>query len=286
MEDIVLFIKTYKKDYKAYCILIKSIIKFNIDKIPVYVSVNDEDYDYFISRNNTELIIIKDSDIYQCNMQDGWRYQQVIKSQFYRLNVCKNYLCIDSDSEFIISFKKDDFLFDSVIPYTIIHESKPFLEMINQIGLDSNNIFFKNSLTVTRKLINNNHKKMWDYGPSPYLWSCLVWKDFNENFLESKNMTFENFMLEIDKETSPSETVIYGEYLLKTNLIPIYPVEGFFKVYHYKKQFLLEKKFYNTDQLKKIYLGVIFQSNWNNENRVIKYLKRKIKKIKFIFSEL
>lgn len=285
MHDIVILIKTYKNDYDPYCKLIKSILKFNIDKIPVYVSVNDDDYDYFTKRNeHKELVIIKDSDIYQCTIKDGWRYQQVIKSQFYKLNLCKNYLCIDSDSEFINTFKKIDFLFDSNTPYTIIHEAKPFLEMMNQIGLDSNNIFFKNALSVTRKLIGNNHTKVWDYGPSPYLWSCLVWKDFNETFLKAKNMTFEDFMMEIDKETSPSETVIYGEYLLKTNLIPIYPIEGFFKVYHYKKQFLLEKKFYNTEQLKKIYLGVIFQSNWDNKNKAIKYYNRKIKKIKLIFS--
>lgn len=287
MIDIVLFIKTYKDDYLAFTKLIKSIEKFNADKIPVYVSINDDDYEYFVKNiNNPELILIKDSDIYQCNIKDGWRYQQVIKTQFYRLNISKNYLCIDSDSEFITSFKKSDFLYNSDTPYTIMHESKPFLEMVNQIKLDSNDIFFRNATIATRKLIKNNHTKIWDFGPSPYIWSCLVWKSFNETFLVSQNMSFENFINEIDKETPPSETVIYGEYLLQTNLIPIYPVEGFFKVYHYKKQFSLEKKFYNPETLKKVYLGIIFQSNWDQKSKLIKYVNRKVKKVKFLYSKL
>ncbi|RYJ37026.1 hypothetical protein NU08_3964 [Flavobacterium anhuiense] len=287
MTDIVILIKTYKKDYKAYTKLIRSISEFNIDDIPVYVAINDEDYDFFKAENqNSSLNLLKDSDIYNCPIKDAWRYQQVIKSKFYLLNVCKNYLCIDSDSEFITPFRKSDFLFDENTPYTIIHESKSFLEMINNIELDSDTVFFKSALQTTRKLIGNKHTKIWDYGPSPYLWSCLVWKDFNENFLSSKNMTFEDFMNQIDLETPPSETVIYGEYLLKTNLIPIYPIEGFFKVYHFKKQFSIERRFHNIEKLKKVYLGVIFQSNWDNKSIVIKYLKRKIRKVKLIYSKI
>ncbi|MBF4516554.1 hypothetical protein IRZ71_09370 [Flavobacterium sp. ANB] len=265
----------------------KSIKNFNIDKIPVYIAINDRDYDYFLAKNtDPELNLLNDSDIYKCDIKDPWRYQQVIKSKFYRLNICKNYLCIDSDSEFITPFRKSDFLFDENTPYTIMHESKPFLEMVNQIDLDSDTVFFKNASTVTQKLIGNEHNKIWDYGPSPYLWSCAVWKDFNETFLASKNISFEDFMNEIEVDSPPSETIIYGEYLLKTNLIPIYPIEGLFKVYHYKKQFLIEKRFYNIEKLKKVYLGVIFQSNWDNKSILTKYLNRKKRKIKLIFLKI
>ncbi|MDR7210862.1 hypothetical protein [Flavobacterium piscis] len=99
-------------------------------------------------------------------------------------------------------------------------------------------------------------------------------------------MSFEDFMNEIDMETPPSETVIYGEYLLKTNLIPIYPIEGFFKVYHFKSQFAIEKKFYNVEKLKKVYLGVIFQSNWDSKIKMIKYLNLKKRKVKLVLSKI
>lgn len=153
-------------------------------------------------------------------------------------------------------------MYDDETPYTIMHESKSFLESMEKIGLDSKNIFFKEALRATRPFFGNKGKE-WDYGPSPYLWSCKVWEHLIESYLkQQQNKTFEDLFNEIDKITSPSECVIYGEYLLKTKLIDIYPIEGFFKVYHYEKQYNLEKKFHSIEKLKKNYLGLIFQSNW------------------------
>lgn len=265
MEKLILFIKTYRNDFDNAVNLLKSIDKFNVEKIPVVVSVNDADYDFFKERIKT-VKIIKDSDVVTTTITDPWRYQQIIKANVYKLNLCKNYLCIDSDSEFIRDFHYSDFLYDDDTPYTIMHESKPFLEDMEKIGLDSQEIFFKQALNATRDFFENKGKD-WDYGPSPYLWSTKVWESLVEEFLKEKNMSFEDLFLHIDAKTPPSECVIYGEYLLKTNLIKILPVEGFFKVYHYKKQFDLEKKYHNINKLKKIYMGIIYQSNWKNKKK-------------------
>ncbi len=64
----------------------------------------------------------------------------------------------------------------------------------------------------------------------------------------------------------PHEAAIYGEYLLKTRLIDILPVEGFFKVFHYKEQFELERSQFDMERLKKNYMGIIMQSNWHHED--------------------
>jgi hypothetical protein len=269
MHQLAILIKTYKPDFERAKVLINSINEYNIDKIPVYISVNDEDYDYFQDNLNTQHTLIKDSSIYKTNVTDGWRYQQIIKTQFYRLNVANNYLCIDSDSQFIKNFYLSDFIYSDNIPYTIMHESKSFLETMERIDMDTETIFFKQALQATRKILGTKGKQ-WDYGPSPYLWSCKVWQHFNEVFLASKNQKFEDFFNDIEKTAIPSETVIYGEYLRVCNLIPILPIEGFFKVYHYKKQFDIEKKFHDIDKLKKVYLGVIFQSNWTQKKKRFK----------------
>ncbi|WP_294315658.1 DUF6492 family protein [uncultured Chryseobacterium sp.] len=266
MHSLILFIKTYRPDFERVKKLIHSIEKYNEDDIPVVISVNDEDFDFFKNKLK-EYDIYKDSDIIIADNKDGWRYQQIVKSHVYKLNICENYLCIDSDSEFIKNFYYSDFMYDESTPYTIMHESKPFLETMENIGLDSENIFFKEALRATRPLFGNKGKE-WDYGPSPYLWSCKVWSHFIEVYLKQQNKTFVDFFNEIDKVTSPSECVIYGEYLLKSRLIDIYPIEGFFKVYHYEKQYKLEKKFHNIDRLKKIYLGIIFQSNWKIRKKI------------------
>ena len=262
MHKIILFIKSYRPDFERTLNLLTSIEKFNADKIPVYLSVNDKDFDFFKNNlPNHEIVLIKDSEIISCDLTDGWRYQQVVKSSVYRLGVCKNYLCIDADSEFIKQFQINDFIYEDDTPYTIMHESKPFLEMLEIINVK--NIFFKESLDAVRKEFNT-HGKYWDYGPSPYLWSCKVWEHFNEVYLKNKGIAFQQFLNELDKN-SPSECAIYGEYLRKTKLIDIIAVENFFKVYHFKKQFKLERKYFIKNQLAKIYLGVIVQSNFSDK---------------------
>lgn len=269
MHKFILFVKSYRPDFDRVINLLNSINEHNKDRIPVYISVNDLDYNFFAENINSDNFhLIKDSTIFHCSITDGWRYQQVIKANVYRLGICKNYLCIDSDSEFIRDFYYDDFLYDEDTPYTIMHESKNFLETMENIGKDSNKIFFKEALKATRPLFGNNGK-IWDYGPSPYLWSCKVWQHFNEVFLKERHQDFLDFFNQIDAVTTPSECIIYGEYLLKTRLIDIIPVEGFFKVYHFQEQFNLEKKFHNVDKLKKNYLGVIFQSNWKKKKKFL-----------------
>ena len=258
MNRFILFIKSYKPDFAGTLTLLNSIEVYNKDRIPVYISVNDIDYHYFKSNLfGHDVTLIKDSDIIQCNLKDGWRYQQVVKSNVYRLGICDNYLCIDADSEFIRPFYINDFMYDEKTPYTIMHESKPFLEMAENINIKR--VFFLEALEAVRADLKTFGKN-WDYGPSPYLWSCKVWQHFNDKYLAERKISFEVYLNNIH-ELSPSECVIYGEYLRKTKLFDIIPIENFFKVYHYKKQYDLEKKYFDRERLAKTYMGIILQSN-------------------------
>ena len=86
MHKLAILIKTYKQDFELAKILINSINKHNIDKIPVYISINDEDFDFFKNKLITNHTLLKDSDIYKSNVKDGWRYQQIIKTQLKRMD--------------------------------------------------------------------------------------------------------------------------------------------------------------------------------------------------------
>lgn len=278
MEKFVLFIKTYKKDFNSFIRLIKSINAYNIDSIPVFVSVNDKDYKFFKRRLKENIFLYKDSDLYECKIKDGWRYQQIIKIQLFRLHKVENYLCIDSDSYFIKPFKIDDFIVKNT-PYFIKHESKDFLASMQKIGKSPNELFFINALFATRKILNISSNEIWDYGPSPYIWNCNVWQNIFA-FLDSKNFTIESFFNELDKIYLPSENTIYGEYLSLTNNQNYIVRKEFFKVYHYKEQYRNEKKDMNSKYIYDNYFGIILQSNW--ENSFIK----KFKNIYFSFYSL
>lgn len=262
MQKLILFIKTYKPDFLRVLRLLRSIEKFNTDRIPVYIAVNDSDYTFFKNNLEGHYTLMRDSDIVTSKMKDGWRYSAIIKPQLYKTNICENYLVIDSDAEFIRPFSYLDFMYDDSTPYTIMHENKDFLELVESLHIDSEKVFHIAALRAVRKKLGT-HGKLWDYGPNPHLWSTKVWRHFHEVYLQSLKHNFESYYREMEKDALPHEAAMYGEYLLKTRLIDIIPVEGFFKVYHYQEQFEKEKKYFSLEKLKKNYLGIIFQGNWN-----------------------
>lgn len=264
MEKFVLFIKTYHRDFARVQNLLRSIEQYNQDNIPVCIAVNNPDYKYFKNNLSGKFTLIRDSDIIVSKMKDGWRYSAIIKPHLYRLKMYENYLCVDSDCEFIRPFHLSDFMYDENTPYTIMHENKTFMDTLEILGMDSANIFHINALKSIRERFGT-HGKMWDYGPNPHLWSTKVWEHFIEVYLADQKHTFESFYREMELSALPHEAVMYGEYLLKTKLIDILPIEGFFKVYHYKAQFEIEKQFYDIERLRKNYMGIIMQSNWNND---------------------
>ena len=69
--------------------------------------------------------------------------QQVIKSEFWRLEKAKNYLVLDADCIFIRTFYQSDFIAKNDIPYSIVHKGRDLCYK-PQINLDPNkqkNIF-------------------------------------------------------------------------------------------------------------------------------------------------
>lgn len=268
MENIILYCKSYEKDVHRVLKLKNSIEKYNKDDIPFYISIPKKDEQLFKDILGTKnYTLIFDEDIFNIKSNlDGWRSQQIIKSNIHKLKITQNYLCLDSDSYFIKDFYVSDFIAKKNIPYTIIHENK---EVQQYKKLFYNSSFSKGAYSKTlnsyRDLFNSPYKKLYDYGPNPYIWSCKVWEHFENNYLKPNNLTFESFSMsiEIQYNIQMREAVTYGEYLLNTKLFEIIPTGPLFKVYHWQEMVDFEKKnnTFNEEILKESYLGIIYQSN-------------------------
>ena len=260
MEKIVIYCKSYYNDIDRLHKLKDSIIRFNVDNIPFIVSVPREDIRYFKEQFKTGVTIIEDESIHERN-ESGWINQQVVKSNFWKLGLCENYVCIDSDSEFIREFTIKDFMYDDVTPHTVIHEQH---ELFCWLSSRPNVLSFnpKKSFKEDRKIIMDifgRDGRYYDFGPTPVVWSSTVWKDLHEKYLEPNDLEFTDLL-----HHSPSELTWYGESLLAFKSIPIYPTEPLFKVYHYKQQFDEDSKMGVTDKtLSENYLGKVIQSNWS-----------------------
>jgi len=268
MKDIVLYCKSYHRDVLRAKRLVESVQRFNRGNLAFYLSCPSADLQLFKDTLGSEVVIfITDEEIIAENSAinltelmalPGGISQQVVKSEFWRLGICENYLCIDSDAYFIRDFKRDDFLTPNGNPYTVMNES---LEL-RMFGVLNNHSKIQRNRDAECKAIMDifgRTGRQYDFGPLPVVWNRHVWFDLTEKYLEPHNMNFLDAI-----KLFPSEMRWYGEALLKYKSVELWPVETLFRCYHYETQFQDAKKSgENDDVLSQIYPGVCIQSNWD-----------------------
>jgi len=291
MKDIVLYCKSYHRDVLRAKRLAESIQRFNKDDLLFYLSCPAADMQLFRDIIGIEgVIFLTDEEIVATNpsikqedfaVLSGGLSQQIVKSEFWRLGLCENYLCIDSDAYFIRPFSKNDFLAPVGHPYTVMNES---LELRLFGTLHNHGKIARNRDAECKAIMEifGRTGRQYDFGPLPVVWSRRVWVDLAEQFLAPRNM---NFMDAI--KLFPSEMRWYGEALLKFRSIELLPVETLFRCYHYQEQYNDAKKAGETEvALSQIYLGVCRQSNWDEEldhgqnrkdllSRIVRFIKRR-----------
>ena len=126
--NFIFFCKTYSGDLERFEILFKSYCKFNVDNIPLYISVPENEIDLFKKFESNNVFLISDESYahnYFTNesyfdLPIGYINQEICKLSFWETNLSQNYLCIDSDVQFIRNFYISDFMHDDNIPYTIL----------------------------------------------------------------------------------------------------------------------------------------------------------------------
>lgn len=292
MTPLVLYCKSYHRDVLRAARLAESIRQHNLDSIQFYLSCPTADLPLFRDKVGTdEVILIADEDILATNpaidMDEfaslpGYLSQQIVKSEFWRLGLSENYVCLDSDGYFIRDFNISDFLAPNGNPYTVINES---LELRTFGSIRNHPQISKNIDLACEKIMSILARpgRHYDFGPLPVIWNRLVWKELADQYLTPNNLSF------LDVITLfPSEMRWYGEALLKYRPIELWPIETLFRCYHYEEQFDLARKAGETDSsLAKVYLGVCVQSNWdrsmsfgrpekNIASRIVRYVKRRI----------
>lgn len=264
-DILVLYCKTYIKDKFRVKSLADSIEKYNKDNLKFYISAPKNDMEEIKKLNIKCTQFINDEDIYIIEGKiGGWFEQQIVKASFWKLGLCKNYVCIDSDSYFIKDFRFDDFMVDNDTPYTIMHENKDLHEWsLHNLKIDIISYPIKEK-NIFMKLFNRKNNKLWEFGPTPAIWSCKVWELIDENIIKLNKTTFQNLLLQY-----PSELTWYGEALLHYKPFSIYPLQSLFKVFHYYEQYIQSKEKYTEEDYKKLYFGLVVQSNYKFYNNNI-----------------
>ena len=258
MKNIVLFTKSYKGDLDRCVELSKSIKKHNKDNIPFYISVPKEDIDLFKANLPHYTELIEDEKITSLNQ--GWVGQQFVKSLFYKLQISRYYVCIDSDAYFFKDFFTTDFLYEEDIPYLIMHERETFYEFIGryeeELNLPNIREGHEKEYESIRKTLSpplGRKGKFYHYGISPYIWDTKIWERLDNDY-QIHNLF----------QKHPNELKWYGEAVLSYKT-PFMPSSPLFKEFHYSSQYSFYKQLeFEEKHLKKQYLGIVMQSNWDS----------------------
>lgn len=265
-----IFCKSYKTDLRRVRRLLQSIEKYNEEKIPVYISVPAEDINLFQKHlRDFEVSILSDLDIISKNSNikldqfislPGNIAQQIVKSEFWRLDHSENYVCVDSDAIFIRPFRSASYLSEIGYPYTVIDQGHEILnDSLRKKRQHVISNFFEESRKI-KKIFNRNGID-YSFGPFPVVWNSAVWASLEKKFLVENNLSIVDAICQY-----PVESHWYGEALLKYNAIPLLPRQPIFYVYHYGWQYNQHKKHNITEaDLALLYDGVIYQSAWERE---------------------
>ena len=283
MHNFCLIVKSYYNDLNRAKRLVKSIQQFNVDNLPLYLIVPQTDLDSFKKMLGTEsLVFITDDEILEKTMAlskaqkielPPVTMQQVVKSEFWRLELAENFLIIDSDSYFIKDFSIKDFMFNDSTPYTIMNEGRHQLDWAARAG---NERFMRDyhELRERALILFGRKGPHFDFAPTPMICSSKVWQAMYDKVAKPKEESFYDQIVQF-----PCETQLYGEFLLHDQTIPIIPREPLFKVWGFEDQWKEGISLGETDEvLAKNYLGVIDQSYWSRSlDAYSKYQKKKIK---------
>jgi len=268
LKEIVLYCKSYRKDFLRLKRLLGSIEKFNSDQIPFYISTPEEDHNLLLELlGDKGYEWVSDESIIKANIKatagveknkSGGLTQQIIKSEFWRLNISENYVCLDSDCIFIKDFRKSDFLAADGNPYTVIYQNKEYFQLAVDRGFTKAPRELKAEGDRVKALFARQGPNYYCPCP-PFIWSTKVWKSLDESFLKPRDLTF----WDVCTPEHP-ETLLYLESLLNYKAIPLYPIEQMFRIYYYDwHYFLLRRIGELPSKLKENYLGVIYQSSWD-----------------------
>lgn len=288
MKPIVLYCKSWRQDVLRARRLAQSVARYNRDALEFHVSAPAGDLALFREQlAGVPHVLHADEDILARNPRldrarlaalPGYRSQQVVKSEFWRLDLADAYVCLDSDSYFIRDFGLRDFVAPDGTPYTVMHEDKAFLQYLVNIGKAK---YAGYAAEEGRRMVElfPTAEARYRFGPTPVIWSRRVWAALDEHWLQPRGLAFLEAI-----EQFPSELHWYGGAAMTFKPFPLLPREPLFRLYGYVEEYWRARRLGETDDaLTANYLGVTRQSSWDKagdlepEKRMRRALRKLLK---------
>ena len=268
MNQLAIFLCSYLRDLERVRRLHTSIVKFNVDRLPVHIAVPKADLSEFrLVITDPSINWLTQEDIFQAcpsariaKYEDvpGGQMQQVVKSEAWRLGIGANLLVMDSDCKFIRPFQASDFVTLDGTPYSVVCDTRRICELASRLRKPKIWTDWLKTSDLTRDYFGNISDVRHSFDGAPFIWSARVWSDLAQLRLEPAGQT----LLDLIRKLG-SEFVIYGEALTALKSIPIKLHDPYFRLYLYEQDVWSDRsQGIDESVLAKSYLGVTNQSNW------------------------
>lgn len=231
MTNFGILVKSYAYDFEYAKRLLISINRHNVEKIPVYLVVPTSDVELFREFEDSGVFVLAESlfdahlttvDI--AGLSAGYLNQEVIKLCFWELGLLDNYLCMDSDAEFIRDFFVSDFMADQDTPYTFLTEDS---ELRVEPGYFAEH--WAGREVLLRRIYEcvgvEDDRILTVHGHAVF--SSAVLLSFRDKFLLPRGWDYLDAL-----QVSPYEPTWYNAWLMKDHTIPIIMREPIIKTFH------------------------------------------------------
>lgn len=284
MQRLVMMLKTYSCDFEYVERLLDSFHRFNIEAIHLYIVAPQTDMHLFEAFQTTNVSVLEE-ELFASHLvresiagiRPGYINQEIIKLAFWELGLADNYVCLDSDLQFLRPFRVSDFMASDTVPFTFVTEDRELLT--DSVYYNTYGRARERSL---RKILE--HLDMVD---APLLtchnhqvFSAAVLSSFKEKFLDPRGWRYDTAL-----GVSPYEFSWYTFWLQKSSIIPFVPREPIIKMIHSREQFL-NLTFAGTSEfdIARGYVGLVVNSNFSREVGPLSVRHRKEQVIAFTLS--
>ncbi len=262
-------VKTYAEDL-AYCQrLVRSINEFNVEDLPVYIVAPAVDLPLFAEFASASVTLLSE-DLFAEHLTNepvldiapGYVNQEIIKIAFWELDLCENYVCVDSEAVFLRPFGRDDFMAAPGVPYTILSED--FELRVETEYFDK---YWRSREAMIRRIQDavglEEPRLLTCHGHA--VLSSRVLKSLKTDFMEPRGYSYLDLI-----GIAPYEFSWYNCWLQKTRPVPLIMREPVFKTIHSASQHLeVALRRATSNDLARGYVGVVVNSGFSRQEGVL-----------------
>jgi len=271
VTTFAILIKSHAPDLPYVERLLASCRRHNRTDIPVYLVVPDEDRAAFAHVENDVTELLADSQFGDqltrtdvAGFSPGYINQEIIKLCFWETGLAENYLCLDSDAEFIRDFTAADFMADEGTPFTFLSEdarlrAEPEYYNEHWVHRDPRLRRIQAEIGLAESPLLTVHGQA--------VFSAAVLRSFRDDFLIPRSWDYVAALA-----IAPYEPTWYSLWLQQSRAIPIIMKEPVFRTFHNAAQhidFLLAD--ISREDAARAYVGVIVNSNYSRGAGVVDF---------------